>query len=524
MDEANVSTLPALLQAASAPVAIAGYVIERELGRGGMGVVYQARQIALDRVVALKMILSGGHARETDLARFRTEGEAIARLQHPNIVQIYEVGEQDGLPYFSLEFCNGGSLDRKLNGTPMTPMEGARLVETLAGAMQAAHDKEIIHRDLKPANVLLTEQGTPKITDFGLAKKLDETGHTASGAIMGTPSYMAPEQAGGENKAIGPGCDVYALGAILYECLTGRPPFKAATAMDTLLQVIADEPVPPCRLNATVPRDLEIICVKCLHKEPSRRYVSALSLAADLGRFQRGEPILARPVGRGERLVKWVKRNPLVAALTAAMATVLAVGMTALSLLAWYALGQAEAARLAKQDSDTQAQIAREAQQEAEAKTRAEAEARTQSQQELQRAEGLLYASQLDLAWTAWRENNAALAWHHLEATRQDYRGWEYRFLQTQFTRNQKTFRGHTSSVYGVAFSPDGKRIVTGSGDRTVRVWDAVKGMELLSLKGHTNVVTSVAFSADGKRIVTGSGADTRNVGKEGRGRGSLNH
>jgi serine/threonine-protein kinase len=205
--------------------AVPGYEVLGELGRGGMGVVYQARHIALDRVVALKMILRGEHEGPEQRRRFRTEAEAVARLQHPNVVQIHEVGEHDGLPFFSLEFCPGGSLERKLGGTPLPPREAARLVQTLALAMQAAHERGIVHRDLKPANVLLAEGGTPKVTDFGLAKKLDESGQTPSGAVVGTPSYMAPEQAGGKGREVGPAADVYALGAILYECLTGRPPF-----------------------------------------------------------------------------------------------------------------------------------------------------------------------------------------------------------------------------------------------------------------------------------------------------------
>ena len=238
-------------------------------------------------------------------------------MQHPNIVQVYEVGEHEGKPFFSLEFCGGGSLEKKLNGTPLPAREAAALVETLARAMQAAHEQHVIHRDLKPANVLLAEDGTPKITDFGLAKKLDEAGQTQSGAIMGTPSYMAPEQAGGKSGEIGPAADVYALGAILYECLTGRPPFKAATALDTILQVVSDEPVPPSQLQTKTPRDLETICLKCLHKEARKRYATARELADDLRRFLDGEPIRARPVGRVERAAKWVKRNPVVAALVA---------------------------------------------------------------------------------------------------------------------------------------------------------------------------------------------------------------
>ncbi|HVS38219.1 MAG TPA: serine/threonine-protein kinase, partial [Gemmataceae bacterium] len=284
--DATCDASPAPTSSAIPPPTVPGYEILRELGRGGMGVVYQARQIQLNRIVALKMILAGGHAGPTHLARFKTEAEAVARLQHPNIVQIFEVGECGGLPYFSLEFCSGGGLDKKLAGTPLPPKEAAALIETLARAVHVAHRQHVIHRDLKPANVLLTEGGTAKITDFGLAKKLDAAGGTQTGDIVGTPSYMAPEQAAGKTREMGPATDVYALGAILYECLTGRPPFKAATQLDTVLQVVVDEPVPPRRLQSKVPTDLETICLKCLAKQPGRRYGTAAELADDLGRWQ----------------------------------------------------------------------------------------------------------------------------------------------------------------------------------------------------------------------------------------------
>jgi serine/threonine protein kinase len=258
---------------------VPGYEILGELGRGGMGVVYQARQQGLNRLVALKMILAGGHAGAQERTRFQAEAEAVARLQHPNIVQVHEVGEHNGLPFFSLEYCPGGSLAHRLQSTPLPPAEAARLTETRARAIHTAHQAHLIHRDLKPANVLLGADSTPKITDFGLVKKLDEAGHTASGAVMGTPSYMAPEQAGGKTRNIGPATDIYALGALLYEMLTGRPPFKAATSVETILQVLSEEPVSPARLQPGVPRDLETICLKCLQKEPLRRYASAAALA-----------------------------------------------------------------------------------------------------------------------------------------------------------------------------------------------------------------------------------------------------
>lgn len=302
----------------SAATGIPGYEIVKELGRGGMGVVYQAWQPALKRTVALKMILSGGHASESQLQRFRTEAEAVARLQHPNVVQIYQIDDHEGLPFFSLEFCSGGSLNEKLDGTPWKDHSSAKMMETLARGMHVAHKADVVHRDLKPHNVLLDENGTPKITDFGLAKKLDEgDGVTKTESVMGTPAYMAPEQARGKTKNVGPAADVYALGAMLYELLTGRPPFKAASAWDTIALVINKEPVAPRELNPKVSRDLETICLKCLQKDPARRYVSAEGLAEDLQRFQEGRPIEARPVGRWEKAGKWVKRNPLVATLMA---------------------------------------------------------------------------------------------------------------------------------------------------------------------------------------------------------------
>jgi serine/threonine protein kinase len=319
---------------APAPPAIPGYEILGVLGRGGMGVVYKARHLKLQRLVALKMILAGGHASGEQLSRFRTEAEAVARLQHPNVVQIHEVGELDGLPFFSLEFVEGGSLADRLDGTPWLPRQAAQLVETLARAVHVAHQNGIVHRDLKPANVLLTVDGVPKITDFGLAKKLDATaGPTGTGDVMGTPSYMAPEQAGQHSQPIGPATDVYALGTILYELLTGRPPFKGATPVDTVFQVVHEEPVPPRRLQPKLPRDLETVCLKCLQKEPHKRYASAEALADDLRRFLQDLPIQARPAGKLERLGRWCRRNPRVASLLTFLAVLVVGGSTAVTCL-----------------------------------------------------------------------------------------------------------------------------------------------------------------------------------------------
>ena len=296
-----------------------------EIARGGMGVVFKARQVSLHRLVAVKMILSRQIASQDDLRRFEIEAEAVARLQHPNVVQIYAVGDTDGQPYLALEYVEGGSLAKKLDGAPQPARQAAELVECLARAIQVAHQHGIVHRDLKPANVLLTPEGVPKIADFGLAKRVEvDTGETRTGVILGTPSYMAPEQAGGSARNIGPAADIYALGAILYECLTGRPPFRAENPMETVVQVLADEPVPPRRLMPKLPRDLETISLKCLQKAPARRYATAAELADDLRRYLEDRPITARPIRGWQRMIKWSRRRPAAAALIAVIVVALA--------------------------------------------------------------------------------------------------------------------------------------------------------------------------------------------------------
>jgi formylglycine-generating enzyme required for sulfatase activity/tRNA A-37 threonylcarbamoyl transferase component Bud32 len=298
-----------------------------------MGVVYKARQVKANRLVALKMILSRQHAGLHERVRFQIEAEAVARLTHPNIVHLHEVGDHDGLPFFSLEFCAGGSLDGKLQGRPLPPAEAAALAEKLARAVHYAHLRGVVHRDLKPANVLLTADGEPKITDFGLAKQLDSGSNLSqSGSVMGTPSYMAPEQAAGRVHDTGPAADVHSLGAVFYQLLTGRPPFEGATAYEVIQKVMSEEPVPPGRLNPTVPPDLGTICLKCLHKEPARRYASAEALADDLRRWREGRPIAARPVGQAERFFLWVRRRPGVAGLLAVLATVI---VAAFAVITW---------------------------------------------------------------------------------------------------------------------------------------------------------------------------------------------
>jgi serine/threonine protein kinase len=284
-----------------------------------MGVVYKARQRGLKRLVAVKVIRSGAEAGPKELARFRREAEALGDVPHPNIVQIFEIGEYEGQPFIALEYVEGGSLARKLNGSPWRARRAAALVETLARTMHTAHQAGLVHRDLKPANVLLKADGTPKISDFGLVKRLDDQlSLTASEAIMGTPSYMAPEQAQGKAKRVGPAADIYALGAILYQLLSGRPPFKGETPMETIMEILSEDPVPPRQLNSKVPRDLEAICLKCLEKEPGRRYQSGRSLAEDLRRFLAGEAVRARPVRFWDTTVKWAWRNPALAILLVA--------------------------------------------------------------------------------------------------------------------------------------------------------------------------------------------------------------
>jgi hypothetical protein len=322
---------------------VPGYEILGELGRGAMGVVFKAVHTTLGRTVALKMILAE-HAAGPGLVRFMSEAEAVASFQHPNIVQIYEVGEADGRPYFSLEYLEGGNLEDKFGGKPMAPRQAAEMLSVVARAIHAAHRHGIIHRDLKPANILIASDGTLKIADFGIAKRLDAVKQTQTGQIIGTPTYMAPEQALGD-APIGPHTDIYSLGVILYDALTGRPPFDSDNTLDTLMQVITKEPIRPRELQPTVPRDLETVCLKCLEKKPEKRYPSALELADDLDRFLCNEPIRARPIGRVERAYRWARRKPAWAAL---------IGVIALGLVGFVATGAAFTRELQRELRETQ--------------------------------------------------------------------------------------------------------------------------------------------------------------------------
>jgi WD40 repeat protein/tRNA A-37 threonylcarbamoyl transferase component Bud32 len=450
-------TVPGAEGNAAAALAVPGYEIIGELGQGGMGVVYRARQVKAGRIVALKMILSGRHAGAEQRARFRTEVEAIARLQHPNIVQVYEVGEHAGQPFFSMEFCAGGSLDGKLTGAPLRPREAAALVEQLARAMHVAHQKGIVHRDLKPANVLLAEDGTPKVSDFGLARKLEEASRTVTGAVLGTPSYMAPEQARGRGHEIGPACDVYALGAILYACLTGRPPFRAATPLETVQQVCGQEPVAPRSLNRQVPLDLGTVCQKCLEKEPHRRYASALDLADDLRRFLAGEPVRARPPSALRLAAHWLRRHPVTGVAILAgllLASSALVGSLWHTAQLGHALGEAE-------------------------RERNEAKRRERQARQLE------YASAMRLAQQSWKQGEAFLLPELLEryqpasADEDDYRGFEWRYLSGLCQPALQSWQAYQERTYWIAYSPDGRLLATAGHDRSgdsVKVWDAVSG------------------------------------------------
>ncbi len=506
-----------------------------ELGRGGMGVVYKARQVSLNRTVALKVLRAGPDADAAELARFQAEAETVARLQHPNIVQIYHVGAHQGRPFLALEYCPGGGLHQKLAGKPLSPDEAATLVEALARALEVVHQVRIVHRDLKPANVLLATDGTPKIADFGLAKRLDMAHQTVSGHILGTPSYMAPEQAAGKNREVGPAADVYALGAILYECLTGRPPFNAPTALETLKQVLQTEPAAPSQLAPGTPHDLNTICLKCLEKEPHKRYAGPRELADDLRRYRNGEPILARPVGAAERLLRWGRRNPAIAGLLGAVATALLLGTAVAWGFALWAHASAEEARQGQRDAE-EARLQFAAQKtvaerneraavnsrEAEVIAKVNAETARQeasnnaleakldkqrAEQALLRAERLLYDNKVALALREGQAGDFIRALDLLAECRLEFRGWGHRFLWTLYNRVERGLSGHKAPVRAVAVTPDGKRIASASHDCTVKVWDGDTGQELRTLEhGFNQKVVAVAITPDGKRVASASG------------------
>ncbi len=507
------------------------YELIEELGHGGMGRVYKARQRGLGRLVALKVIRAGAAATNDDRLRFRTEAEAAARLDHPNIVPVYEVGEHDGQPYLAARYVEGEPLSRRLDRFRDDPRAAAALVATLARAVHHAHQRGVLHRDLKPGNVLLERRAgdagpaVPHVTDFGLARLLDQdSGLTRTGELVGTPSYMAPEQAGGGSAAITTATDIHGLGAILYALLTGRPPFAGPTVLDTLERVKWRDPDPPRRSNPKVDRDLETICLTCLAKDHGRRYASAEALAEDLENWLGHRSIAARRASARERLAKWVRRRPAAAAL-AAVSALAVVAALAGSLWHAHALGEA----LADSDRLRREGLAREA-----------------------RLRDHLYVADMRLAKEAWDSGDLPQLAEALERQRPgqgepDRRGFEWHWLQRCLgvractlqahdggllcaavspddrflvtadrkgavkiwdlasRRQVARLAGHTHEVQRAVFAPDGRTLATCSTDRTVRLWDVGAWTERACLRGHLMTVTAVAFSPDGKLLASAS-------------------
>ncbi len=491
---------------------VGDYELLEEIARGGMGVVYKARQVSLNRVVALKMILAGQLASEADVQRFKAEAEAAANLDHPNIVPIYEVGDHHGQQYFSMKLVEGPSLGAVIPDLVRQPRRAAALLAQVARAVHYAHQRGILHRDLKPANVLLEGRAgdvsppVPYVTDFGLAKRVEgDSQLTQSGAIVGTPSYMAPEQAAAK-KGLSTAADVYSLGAVLYECLAGRPPFRAATPLETLLQVLDREPERPSGVLPQVDRDLETVCLKCLHKEPAKRYESAEALARDLERWLAGEPIQARPAGAAERALKWVRRRPAVAALTAALLVMVFVAVNGI-VWGWREAKANEAeARQAQGRAEQAGEALRQQRDEAVAARRAAVQAR-------QEAEATLYFNRINLAYHYWRGDNLSQAESILALTPPPRRSWEYDYLRRLCHADLLTLPGNGQFPRELAFSKDGRRLAAfaHSGDAGARVWDLATNRPLADVSqtraGQRVGFTCGALSSGGATLALGDAA-----------------
>ncbi len=501
------------------------YQLLEEIDRGGMGVVFKARQVSLGRSVALKMILSGQFACGDDVRRFRDEASAAAGLDHQNIVPIYEIGEHDGRQYFSMKLVDGSSLRREMATFQGRPTEAARLMVAVARAVHYAHQHGIIHRDLKPANILLDKQGQPHVTDFGLAKRFGESAHAAeaqmtqTGALLGTPAYMSPEQALGRHKEISTSTDVYSLGAILYEMLTSRPPFVGQTPLEVLAQLKEVEPSPPRRLRPELDRDLEVICLKCLRKEPLQRYGSAEALADDLDRWLRGEPILARPSGITERAWRWCRRNPVVAGLAGAAVFSLVLGITASS---HYAIKANEKAKLAAANEFVAIANQKQADSKAAEAEANAAEARAQTvkvQKEKDRADANYmrfgrdrYVADIRLAQQGFEDGSIGRLRDLLDGQKPektvgvDLRGFEWHYWNRLCHTDLLTLQTH--GARSVAYSPDGKLLALSGTNYNLKIVDATTGRQILDLyRRHKDpYVWCVAFSPDGKRLASATG------------------
>ena len=460
------------------------YELIEEIARGGMGVVYRARQLSLNRLVALKVVLHGPFSSPDFVRRFRHEAQAVAALRHPNIVAIYEVGEDRGHHFLSLELVEGRSFAELARERPLPAKRAANYLKIIAEAVEHAHQRGVLHRDLKPSNILLDESDQPRVTDFGLAKLVDgDAALTVTGQVLGSPNYMPPEQAAGKFSDCTPQSDIYSLGAILYELLTGRPPFQGETLPAVLAQVRDADPVPPRRLNPGTPVDLQTICLKCLQKEPARRYGSARDLAGDLERFLAGRPILARPVAPLERAWLWCRRRPLLAALSVGFVAAVVFGVAGIfrewRLAEWHAQGELRQRRLAEADA---------------AETRRN-----------------LYAADVAVASQAIHNGNLGLARRTLDALRPkpdetDLRGFEWRYLW-HLCRGQQlaTLTGHERTVTCAAFSPGGNRLATGGMDGVAKIWDVREHKCLATLTVTSQAVWSIAFTPDGQFLMTGS-------------------
>ena len=493
---------------------IGKYSLVQLLGEGGMGVVYKAHDNELDRYVALKMIRAGIATDNDAHHRFRTEARAIAQLNHPNIAQILEIGEWEGgdgpVPYFALEFAEGGSLRARLRGEPQPAKHAAEQVKVLADAMQVAHERGLVHRDLKPANILIGEEDRLLITDFGLVKRLDDDSvRTTPGVVVGTPSYMAPEQAG-HGEAIGPAVDIYALGAILYEMLTGRPPFKGATALDTIEQVRTSEAVRPRRLQASCPIDLDTICMKCLEKTPNRRYASVANLSADLQAFLDGRPIQARPIGPFERAWMWIKKKPAIAAsvVFAVAAAMAVVGFVVRWVDAVELRSQNEQLKVAKDQlthsnknlQNAQTQLSQSLVQETAAKKQAKAAGKLSRR--------ALNNNRLLVAHSNWRDNNAEGARRLLELVPKDLRHFEWYYLHRKF--HPELFVGTPfprRPTMRLAFSPDGRFLACADNIRSIVVYDLKTGKKKpIGTSQVAGGPSQLAFSPDGRWLAARTG------------------
>ncbi|HKX60900.1 MAG TPA: protein kinase, partial [Verrucomicrobiae bacterium] len=481
------------------------YELVEEIARGGMGVVYKARQVSLNRTVALKMILAGDFSSPAMVERFQTEAEAAARLEHPNIVPVYEIGTHEGQHYFSMRFLDGGTLTQAMAREKFSPRRTAELVVKVARAVHHAHQRGILHRDLKPGNILFDQAGEPHVADFGLAKVLEhDSSLTQSAAVMGTPSYMAPEQAAGHTKQLSTAADVYSLGAILYELLTGRAPFRGPSPAETLRQVIEVEPKRPHLLNAAVDRDLETLCLKCMEKEPQRRYGSAETLAEDLERWLRCEPVLARPTSGFERTIKWARRRPTVTALAACVVLVATFGIAGV-LWQWRNAESARTVAVQKAGAEANAKI------EAQQAQRAEAKANEDLRHSLKREQRTAYFRGIALVEQEWLANNLVRADKLLdELGPKELRSWEWHYLKRLCNYpSSLTLRGAVCPGDGIPLSADRKLIALVQ-SKAINLCDTVTGETLSSFP--LQAFKSVALSLDGKLLVAcGShGGNTR--------------